>query len=228
MTLSIEVLSVDDWPVVVAERLNVIVGANVGMRLCLATGETTRPLYRRTRIVGKPQIFLLDEFGGLPLADAARCAAMLRRDLPNQPFHAPDVDAGEPVVAAEAYSELIDGGGLDLAVVGLGRNGHLGMNEPGSTLRSATRVVDLADSTSEGALTYGATVRPWWGITVGIEELMEARELWLVVTGAHKTEILRTVLEGPIGPDIPATFLRDHANALVLADAAAAGQAPSR
>ena len=223
MSLAVEVLSIEAWPVVIAERLNLMMAANSGMRLCLATGETTRPLYRRARIVGEPEIFLLDEFGGLPLADPARCAAMFRRDLPNQPFHAPDVDAGEPGVAAEAYGELIDCGGLDLAVVGLGRNGHLGMNEPGSTPRSATRVVDLADSTSERALTYGASIRPLWGITVGIEELMAARELWLMVTGAHKTEILRTALEGPIGPNVPATFLREHDNAMVLADAAAAG-----
>jgi 6-phosphogluconolactonase/glucosamine-6-phosphate isomerase/deaminase len=166
-------------------------------------------------------IFLLDEFGGLPRHDPARCVGMLRRDLPGAPFLAPDVDGEDPEAAAARYGRMIDDGGLDLAVVGLGRNGHLGMNEPGSSPLSETRVVDLARSTSTGALRYGATIEPRWGITVGLRQLMEARELWLVVTGGHKSDILRQALGDPIGPDLPATFLREHRNAWLLADSAA-------
>ena len=173
--------------------------------------------------MGEPMIFLLDEFGGLPRHDPARCAAMLRRDLPGVPFLAPDVDGEDPEAAAGAYGHTIDDGGLDLAVVGLGGNGHLGMNEPGSSPLSETRVVDLARSTSAGALRYGATIEPLWGITVGLRQLMGARELWLVVSGGHKAEILRRVLADQIGPDLPATFLREHHNARLLADAAAMG-----
>jgi glucosamine-6-phosphate deaminase len=146
---------------------------------------------------------------------------MLRRDLAGVPFLAPDVDGEEPEVAASFYGRTIDDGGLDLAVVGLGGNGHLGMNEPGSSPLSETRVVDLARSTSAGALRYGATIEPRWGITVGLRQLMEARELWLVVTGGHKSEILRQTLGDPIGPGLPATFLREHHNAWLLADSAA-------
>jgi glucosamine-6-phosphate deaminase len=97
------------------------------------------------------------------------------------------------------------------------------MNEPGSSPLSQTRVVDLARSTSASALRYGATVEPWWGISVGLRQLMEARELWLVVAGEQKAEILRRVLGDQIGADLPATFLREHHNARLLADAAAMG-----
>ena len=212
-----------EWPRAVAGRLTSALSARPMLRLCLATGETTRPVYERTRVTGEPMIFLLDEFGGLPRHDPARCAAMLRRDLPGVPFLAPDVDGEDPEAAAGAYGRTIDDGGLDLAVVGLGGNGHLGMNEPGSSPLSETRVVDLARSTSAGALRYGATIEPLWGITVGLRQLMEARELWLVVSGRHKAKILRRVLGDQIGPDLPATFLREHHNARLLADAAAMG-----
>jgi len=221
LSLRIEVTTTAEWPAAVSGRLTRALSASPTLRLCLATGETARPVYERTRVTGDPLIFLLDEFGGLARHDPARCAAMLRRDLPGAPFLAPDVDGDDPEAAAARYGRLINDAGLDLAIVGLGRNGHLGMNEPGSTPLSETRVVDLARSTSTGALRYGATIEPRWGITVGLRQLMEARELWLLVTGGHKSDILRQSLGDPIGPDLPATFLREHRNAWLLADSAA-------
>jgi glucosamine-6-phosphate deaminase len=218
----LEVFAVEEWPGIVAQRLNRRLLDRPGSRLCLATGNTTRPVYRETRIDGEPAIFLLDEFGGLPRNDPARCSAMLRRALPGYEFHAPDVDSDDPAAAASEYGRLIDQQGLDLALVGLGRNGHLGLNEPGSTRVSATRVVELAESTATGALAYGATMRPNWGITIGIHELLETRELWLLVTGRLKRDILTRTMTGPIGPELPATFVREHPNAFVLADTAAA------
>ena len=222
MSPNLEVFAVEDWPGIVAQKLNRRMSEHPGSRLCFATGNTTRPVYRETRINGDAEIFLLDEFGGLPSNDPARCSAMLRSALPGYEFHVPDVDSDDPAAAATEYRALIDEGGLDLALVGLGGNGHLGMNEPGSTRDSVTRVVELARSTSSGALAYGATIRPSWGITIGIRELLEARELWLLVTGRHKRDILTSVVTGAIGPDLPATFVREHPNAFVLADAAAA------
>ena len=193
-----------------------------GARLCLATGKTTQPIYQRTTVGGDPVIFLLDEFGGLPAGDPGRCESHFRRDFPQAPFAVPDVDDPGPGDAAGRYGSAIRAGGIDLAVVGLGRNGHLGMNEPGSEEGSLTRVVDLAEATSAEAMSHGAATRPTWGITVGIAELMDARELWLVVTGAHKAEILETSLQAPIGPPIPASFLRNHRNARIIADPPAA------
>lgn len=222
MSPGLEVFAVEEWPGIVGQRLNRRMLELPGMRLCLATGNTMRPVYRETRITGEPEIFLLDEFGGLPGNDSARCSAMLRSALPGHAFLAPDVDSDDPAAAASEYGRLIDQQGVDLALVGLGRNGHLGMNEPGSTRASATRVVELAESTASGALAYGATTRPNWGITIGIRELLETRELWLLVTGRHKSDILTRVMTGPIGPELPATFVREHPNALVLADTAAA------
>lgn len=202
-----------------------------GMRLCLPTGDTVRTFYRevakRASFEGV-RIFMLDEFGGLPEEDPGRCEMMIKRDLldhvngsPETRF--PDVDAADPIHEASRYADLIEDGGLDLALVGLGRNGHVGMNEPGATADLTTRVVRLARSTAENASTYGATTTPTWGITVGLAELLTARELWMLVTGEHKREILARALGDPIGPEIPATLLRGHPNFTIFADESAAG-----
>lgn len=222
MSLTIEVLADEDIASLVASRLTQAMASRGDIRLCLATGNTTRPIYHQTRVAGDPVIFLLDEFGGLPPGDPGRCEANFRRDFPDAPFSVPEVDSPDPDMAADKYRAAISEGGIDLAVVGLGHNGHIGMNEPGSNRRSVTRVVDLAEATRAGAMSYGASARPSWGITVGIAELMEARELWLVVTGSHKAEILETALRAPIGSHIPASYLRRHANARIIADTGAA------
>ena len=169
-------------------------------------------------------IFLLDEFGGLPEGDPGRCDSMidhfLLEGLAARPtFHAPSVDPPDP----EGYQRLIDDGGLDLALLGLGGNGHIGMNEPGSEADSPTRVVELARSTSDHAAEYGASAKPTWGVTLGMRSILEAGEVWLMVTGAHKRDILRTALEGPVDPEVPASLLREHPRFRVLADESAAG-----
>jgi len=229
VSLEIEVHDDDAWAEVVATRFAKTVAGSE--RLCLATGATVTPFYaavsRQTSLDGLT-IFLLDEFGGLAQDDPGRCEAMIRRDLlsiaPGRPsVHLPDVDASDPDHEADRYADLIDDGGFDLAIVGLGNNGHIGMNEPGSTADLMTRVVDLASSTSANAASYGASATPTWGITVGLAELLAATELWLLVTGTHKREILRRTLEDPIGPTVPATFLRGHPNAKLFADVSALG-----
>lgn len=223
----LEVIPEDSWATevaaVFAERVE------RSLRVCLPTGDTVRTLYhvvaKETSLDGV-SIFLLDEFGGLPKNDPGRCETMIRSDLLDRAsgspsFSLPDVDAADPAEAALRYAAQLADGGIDLAVVGLGANGHVGMNEPGTTDDLRTRVVTLAPSTIEHAATYGATSAPTWGITVGVAELLEARELWLLVTGSHKREILARALDGPIGPAIPASLLRAHPNFTVFADDAA-------
>lgn len=228
MTATVEVFTDDGWADRVADRLTSTM--EPGRRLCLPTGDTPAPVYRRVAGMCSLEgidLFLLDEFGGLPPGDPGRCATMLARDLlgpaPGSPsFHVPDVDAFDTDAAAKRFGEMVGDGGLDLAVVGLGSNGHVGMNEPGTTIDQRTRVVDLAPSTSQGARSYGATVTPTWGITVGMAELMDAREVWVLVTGGHKTDILNRVLHGPVDPEAPASFLTEHHNCVFLVDESAA------
>lgn len=227
MKARVEVLPDVEWAGRVADRLATAI--QPGRRICLPTGNTPAPVYRRvaeTCSLEGLTLFLLDEFGGLPPGDVGRCATMLSRDLldlvlGSPTVHIPDVDAADPRSAAVRFGELIDDGGLDLAVVGLGSNGHVGMNEPGTTIEQPTRVVDLATSTSEGARSYGASIAPTWGITVGMAELMEASEVWVLVTGGHKTDILNRVLHAPVDPEAPASFLTEHHNCVFIVDESA-------
>lgn len=224
--------SFDDttWAGVVAAAL--VAQARPGARICLATGRTPAPVFE---VVAKHSaldgmtILLLDEFGGLPAGDPGRCVSMIRRDLLDRcrgrpRLLAPDVDTPDPIEAARHYGALVAKGGIDLAVVGLGANGHVGMNEPGSNADLPTRVVGLSPATAEGAARYGATTAPTWGITVGLAELMEAGEVWVLVTGRHKRAILDATLEGPVGPELPASFLTAHHNAVFFTDHSALGR----
>lgn len=226
MTTRVEVVADALWDETVARELEET--ATPGTRLCLATGATLAPCYRLVRDLTGTELLLLDEFGGLPPGDPGRCESMLRRHLLDHldsppTVGLPDVDAPDPETAAAAYREILSKG-IDLAVVGLGRNGHIGMNEPGTAVDAPTRVVELAAETSANAGSYGASISPTWGITVGFAELMTAGEVWLVVTGPHKRDILSQTLTSPIGPDLPATYLRSHHNLRVMVDISAAGK----
>jgi glucosamine-6-phosphate deaminase len=227
MAAGVETFPDHDWAEEMAARLAGVISP--GRRLCLATGSTPTPLYRR--IAGHVSlegldIFLLDEYGGLPVDDPGRCRSMLARDLlegsQGSPIvHSPEVDATDPWEAAARYGELVRSGGIDLAIVGIGGNGHIGMNEPGTHVDQPTRVVDLAPSTSESALSYGASAIPTWGITVGMAELMSAGEVWVLATGGHKTDILNRALHGPVDAEAPASFLTEHPNCTFLVDESA-------
>ena len=172
-------------------------------------------------------IFVLDEFG-LPPGTAARCDEMIQRDLldflpaPPGAVHALDVDAPDLEAECLRYEAAVNDGGLALAMLGLGGNGHLGLNEPGSGSDTVTRVVQLTPETGGHATSYGSDDPATWGMTLGIASLLAADELWLLVTGAHKAEILVRSMNDEIGPDVPATFLRTHPNVTVFADEAAA------
>jgi glucosamine-6-phosphate deaminase len=123
------------------------------------------------------------------------------------------------------YEAAIEGaGGLDVALLGIGRNGHLAFNEPGSPFDSRTRVVRLAEQTrSDNArsLPPGVAV-PTHAVTMGLATILDARALVLVAIGPAKAEVIRAALEGPIDPSCPASTLRRRPDATVVLDRQAA------
>lgn len=224
--MRVQVDPAGSWAASVATALNEWLAARARPRLCLAAGATPEPVYRRLApaLVADATIFLLDEFGGLPAGDPGRCAAMLRRGLldraavPAGRFRFPDVDVTDLDAECRRYEHAILDGGLDLAVLGLGTNGHVGMNEPGSDVDTVTRVVHLTDATRTASSSYGVSEPPTWGITMGMRTLLAAGEVWLLVTGRRKREVLDRVLNGPIDPAVPATLLRDHPHVVFHVD----------
>lgn len=229
-----EVLPAGAWAAAVAGRLAGRLRERPAHRLCLPTGDTPTPVYvelvaaeRRGDVsFATATVVLLDEWAGLPPGDPARCAARLRGELIDRlaapPAFVPiDVDGLDDEAAALAHDSAARG--LDLVVLGLGMNGHVGFNEPGSRPDDPTRLVRLAVLSREAATArYGASRVPTAGITVGLARLLEAGECWLLVTGERKAHILRRALDEPEGPDCPASYLRRHPRLTVFADEAAA------
>ena len=121
---------------------------------------------------------------------------------------------------------IADRGGLDLAVLGLGPNGHIGFNEPGTPFDAPTRPVDLTEeSVSSNAAYWGSRdAVPRRAMTLGMSTLGAADHVVVLVSGERKRSILRRTLHGPIGPDVPATMLRTRDRVTVMADRAAMGE----
>ena len=229
MTLSLEVFPAAAWADAVAAALTDRLRANPRLRLCLPTGETPAPLYAALAaspdagLWAQATVVLLDDYVGLAADDPAAGGPRLRREIVDhvRPAAFVEIDqSGDLESAVRRHDEVARD--LDLAIVGLGLNGHIGFNEPGSTADSPTRVVDLHPDSQQAAEGYGTDASPKRGITIGLARLLEARELWLLVTGERKAEILRAALEGPETPDVPASYLRRHPNWRVMADDAAA------
>ena len=141
--------------------------------------------------------------------------------------HLPRGDVSREMVAAEtqAYEKAIrDSGGIDIQILGIGKTGHIGFNEPGSGIESRTRLIALDTVTRRDAAAdfFGEDNVPTEAITMGVATIMEAREIALIATGEHKSEIILRAVEGEPDPDVAATYLQLHPNAVFYVDPAAA------
>ena len=206
-------------------------------RVLLPTGHTPRGLYAALRDHAADgslpsedlTVLGLDEYLGLGADDPRSFRASLDGELAGIPIgrrEALDGAAADPEAEAARYESVLDTAPVDLAVLGLGRDAHVAFNEPGSRPGDGVRRVALDPSTIEAAAAdFGGADRvPPEALTVGPRTLLAARELLLIVTGAEKAAALHEALEGPIGPDAPASLLRGHPCLTVLCDRAAAAR----
>ena len=192
--------------------------------LCLPTGNTPLGMFKllidRIRSgaldASRAQFFLLDEYVGIDDDDPESLTRWLKAEfltpagIPEQNIHELPTMADDLAAAARQYeADLAAAGGLELAVLGLGGNGHIAYNEPGSPAESRTRVLTLTDESIEQARGYfaGRTV-PTQAISAGVATLLEARKIVLLVSGASKSGIVRDAIYGPQTPDVPASFLQ--------------------
>ncbi len=148
-------------------------------------------------------------------------------NIPREHVHIPDGGTPRERLAEHcaAYErEIAAAGGIDFQILGIGKSGHIGFNEPGSSPDSRTRLVTLDTLTRKDAAGdfFGEDNVPREAITVGVATILGAREIALVATGEHKAAIVRRAVEGEISPDVAATFLQRHPQATVYLDAAAA------
>jgi glucosamine-6-phosphate deaminase len=219
----------------VANRLR----ARPGLRLLLPTGRTPEGMYAALRALAaekrlpteQASVFQLDEYAGLGHDDERSFAVTLTRELRGLPFaamHLLDGAAADPAAEAGRHQRLLDAAPIDLAVLGLGRDGHVAFDEPGTLPEEEARLVNLAPVTiADAAGAFGGEAQvPPRAITVGLRTLRAARALVLLVSGEAKAEALRALLEDPVSTRRPASLLRDHPRLTIVADRAAAALLP--
>jgi glucosamine-6-phosphate deaminase len=150
-------------------------------------------------------------------------------DIKPENVHVPrgDVPRDELERETAAYEEAIRAaGGIDVQILGIGKTGHIGFNEPGSGNESRTRLIPLDTITRRDAASdfFGEDNVPTEAVTMGVATIMEAREIALIATGEHKAAIIRRAVEGEPDPDVAATYLQEHPNAVFYIDPAAAAE----
>ena len=213
--------------------------ANPSMVVGLPTGRTPIPFYRELvrlfragRIdFGRVTTFNLDEFVGIPPHDPRSYYAFMRRhlfdhvNLSVRRIHMLNGVAKNAARECARYERAIArAGGIDVQLLGLGSNGHIGFNEPAGALVARTHRTRLSMATRRAnAALFGnrATAVPHEALSMGMATILHARRVVLIATGAMKARCVERMLEGPVTPRTPASFLQLHANAEVWLDRAA-------
>lgn len=225
-------LAADAIAAVVRERPDAVIG--------LATGSTPlttwEALARRqaagldlSRITG----FALDEYVGLPAGHPESYRSVLDREvvarlgLDPQRVHVPLEPGADPRTAGAAYERtIIAAGGVDVQVLGIGRTGHIGFNEPGSSFASLTRLKTLYPTTRQDNARFFPSLEdvPIHCVTQGLGTIRRARRLLLLAWGVAKAEAVAAALEGPVSASMPASAIQLHPDVLVILDDAAASR----
>jgi glucosamine-6-phosphate deaminase len=218
---------------------------NAGARAVfgLATGSTPIGIYRELIRLHRSEgldfsdvvTFNLDEYYPLSPSSLHSYRRFMRENLfehvnlDPRNTHVPRGDIARDEIEAHVreYERLIrEAGGIDLQILGIGLTGHIGFNEPGSSVDSRTRLVVLDTITRRAAAAdfFGIENVPAEAITMGVATILEAREITLVATGEHKTAAIRLAVEGEVDRTLPATYLQGHSQATVYLDTAAAAE----
>lgn len=232
----------DDIARLAADTIEALVRRKPHAVLGLATGSSPLPTYteliRRHREGTGPAYdgvtcFTLDEYVGLPAGHEQSYRVTIERELtrdlgiPGDAVHSPDPTLERlPDAGARYEDQLRAAGGVDLQVLGIGSDGHLAFNEPGSSLASLTRIKTLTEETRrDNARFFGSPDEvPHHVLTQGLGTILRAGHLLLVATGEGKAEALAAAIEGPVSASCPASVLQLHPHATVLLDEAAASR----
>src|SRR5215213_5239992 len=206
--------------------------------LLLPTGTTPLGVYRRLVKLhtegglsfARTTFFNLDEYVGLAPDHPASYHVYMSEnfygliDADPERVHVPNGSAPDLEAECERYEAAIrEAGGADLCVLGIGRNGHIGFNEPGAPFASRTRVVRLSESTRRvNAADFEGNRIPERAITVGMATIFEAREVLLLASGTNKAAAVAAAIEGEVSESVPASMLKKHPNTTLFLDEDAA------
>lgn len=239
-----EIVIVDseqDAGALIARTIADLILAKPDAVLGLATGSTPLSVYRALAVIIREEGidvtgvrgFALDEYVGLPADHPESYRAVITREVveplglvPAQ-ISTPPGEINDILHAAERYEQAIaDAGGIDLQILGIGRTGHIGFNEPGSSLASRTRVKTLTAATrADNARFFDSPdLVPMHCVTQGIGTILQARHLALLAFGEPKAAAVAAAVEGPVTASAPGSAIQLHPRATVVVDEAAAAQ----
>lgn len=240
--MEVVIATPEELTVLAADTIESLLATNPQAVLGLATGSSPLGIYdelaRRYSeghvSFARARAFTLDEYVGLASDHPERYGNVIEKEIASRVDFAPgavrgpDGLAADVVVACAGYEAAIaDAGGVDLQILGIGSDGHVGFNEPGSSLASRTRIKTLTEQTRlDNARFFGGDVDqvPRHCLTQGLATIMSARHVVLIATGRAKAEAIHHLVEGPVSAMWPATVLQHHPHVSVLVDAAAAGR----
>jgi glucosamine-6-phosphate deaminase len=227
-------LAADAIEELVQWRPEAVLGVATGSSPVIIYEELGRRVARGSLSLAMTKAFMLDEYVGLPADHPQRYRNVIQDEFVDKvdidPAHVfgPDGLAGDLAGACEAYERAIaDAGGVDLQILGIGTDGHIAFNEPGSSLASRTRIKTLTSQTRrDNARFFGGDVEavPQHCLTQGIGTILEARHVVLVARGRGKAEAVHQLVEGPVSAMWPATALQLHPHVTVMLDTAAASR----
>jgi len=224
---------------VAAAKIAAVVQKKPAAVIGIATGSSPQGIYtdlRRRVDAGEISFaeargFALDEYVGIPLEHPESYASVIARDVigplgfdPSR-VRVPDGRAGDLEAAAQEYDASIrDAGGVDVQILGIGANGHIGFNEPTSSFSSRTRIKTLAPSTREANARFFDSLDqvPAHCMTQGLGTILDAQELVLVAQGTAKAAAVSAAIEGPLSSFVPGSALQLHKDATVVLDEEAA------
>ena len=216
--------------------------ARIDPLLCLATGLSPKRTYEHlvARAQKEPDLFAqarwmkLDEWGGLAMDDPASCEYFLRHTLLCKLDVSPERYFGwksDPVDAEAECQRVSDwlsvNGPVDIHVLGLGENGHLGFNEPANKLKLGPHIARLSPTSLAHSMLDEAKSPVEYGLTLGMDNILEARRILLLVSGKRKSEQLLRLAAGQVSPEFPASFLQNHPAVSIFCDTDAASLIPS-
>lgn len=202
--------------------------------LGLATGSTPVTIYEQLAVSDLDFSQLtsvnLDEYVGLNADHPQSYHYFMQQHLFNaKPFahsYVPDGANLDAQAATSYYDQVIADNPIDLQLLGLGKNGHIGFNEPGTDPESTTHKVTLTESTIEANSRFfdNADEVPRYAYSMGIGSILKAKQILIVAYGKEKAAAVAAMIQGPVTPDVPASYLQTHPNVTVILDEAAASQ----
>jgi glucosamine-6-phosphate deaminase len=219
-----------------AQMIVDLITSNPNAIIGCATGSTPLPLYDRIALahskgldLSKVKTFNLDEYVGLAQSDSNSYHTYMfdnlfnRVNIPRENINLLNGGAVDIIKEFMNYERKIMANPIDLQILGIGENGHIGFNEPGTPFGSLTHIADLSESTiAANAQYFPKGIVPKQAITMGLLTIMQAKKIIILAFGAKKANAVKAMLEGPVDPACPASVLRNHPNVVYILDKEAA------